>query len=432
MLSHRPLVRSGAVLAAACLGLLAAGPALAAAPLAQASATALDVTIAGSGTDTGTYTVTDDGSGPVSSGSNSPALPVLTGQRLTNLGTLAQDATTSVTDGKGSSAACAGVAGEGATLAQVGDGTSCLTGGQTITLDAAHLDLSQLQITDSALLGPLAGPVGQLTQALQDTLLSSVSSALRQALTALGNPGVYVDLGAVQASCTATTGDAQGSTTLADASVYLDGPGIGRIDLVALPVRPAPNTTVPTGLNGLVEAIQTAVSTEFETALGGPTGPLAPITTALNEGFNQLVDTLQDNLIAALAPQLQPVEDSLLQIVLNKQSRPSANAIDVTALDLSVVPAAQQFVDADLVSVVIGHVTCGPDGSVSPARAVPAVDTPQGGDTPAADTSVPTAVESGADSFEDAPSPLALAALGGLVVVGTGAGVWGFRRSLRP
>ena len=60
--------------------------------------------------------------------------------------------------------------------------------------------------------------------------------------------------------------------------------------------------------------------------------------------------------------------------------------------------------------------------------ASPAVHTQPGKPSAA----VPTVVESGAGSLEDGPSALALAALGGLVVVGAGAGAWGFRRSLRP
>jgi hypothetical protein len=122
-LHHRSAVRTGCVLAAVSLAALATGPAFAAEPVARASATALEIGIAGQGTDTGTFTVTDDGSGPTTSGSNKPALPVLAGQTLTNLGTLAQDARTVVAGGAGASAACSGIAGEGATLVQVGEGT---------------------------------------------------------------------------------------------------------------------------------------------------------------------------------------------------------------------------------------------------------------------------------------------------------------------
>lgn len=424
-MSHRPLVRSGAVVAAASLALLAAGPAFAAAPVAKASATALELGIAGQGSDTGTYTATNDGTTETTSGNNAPALPVLAGQRMTNLGTLAQDATTSASGGSGRSAACAGVAGEGATLAQVGDGTSCLSGGQTITMDAATADFSHLRVAPEA-----------ITQGVDTTIAAAVSSAVApvvdQILAGLGNPRLGIDLGAVQSSCTAGTDSARGTASIADASAYVEGPApIGHVDLVSLPVHPAPNTHVLTDLSAVVTAVQDGVAQQLGTMLGGPGGPLGALTLPAGTGLNTLLDQIKANVTDALGPQLAPLQDNVLDIVLNKQSRPAPGAIDVTALDLSLLPAAQQFVDADLVSLVIGHVTCGPNGRVAPQvqPATPAVALP---DAPSGAAAVPTVVESGAGSLEDAPSPLALAALGGLVVVGAGAGVWGFRRSLRP
>ena len=424
-MSHRPFVRSATAVGAAALALLATGPVFAAEPVARASATALQVGIAGQGTDTGTYTASNDGTGETTSGNHAPALPALAGQRMTDLGTLAQDATTRVTGRAGRSAACAGVAGEGATLVQVGDGTSCLTGGRTITLDAAHADFSRLRVLPA-----------NITQGLDTTIAgvvaSAVAPAVDQVLGALGDPSLGIDLGAVQASCTADTTGAQGSASIADAAAYVRAPApIGRIDLVALPVHPAPDTHVVTDLSAVAEAIQRAVDHQVATALGGQSGTLGPLLTPLGTTLDTLVDQVQANVTDTLGPQLAPLERDVLDIVLNRQSRPSRTAIEVTALDARVLPAARPFVDADLARLTIGHVTCGPNGRIAPAAAVPAVDTPAPS-TPAPDAAVPTAVESGAGSLEDGPSPLALAALGGLVAVGTGAGVWGFRRSLRP
>ncbi|MDH2413740.1 hypothetical protein [Nocardioides sp. CER19] len=421
-MSHRLFLRTGSALAAASVALLATGPAFAADPVAQASATALEVGIAGHGTETGTYTATNDGTRETTSGDNAPALPVAVGQQATNLGTLAQDA---VTTTAGHSAACSGVAGEGATLTQVGDGTRCLTGGQTITLDAAHADFSKLQV-----LPP------QITQGLDTTLADAVAGAVapvvNQLLTALGNPGLGIDLGAVQASCSAGPTSARGTANIAHASAYLQAPApIGHVDLVSLPVDPAPNTHVVTNLSAVAEAVQRGVDTQISTTLGGQAGTLGPLLQPLQLGLDTLIDEVQSNVTDALGPQLAPLEQNVLDIVLNKQSQPARGAIDVTALDLHLLPAARQFVDADLASVAIGHVTCGPNTRVAPAAdAVPAVDTPSTS-TSEPDTAVPTAVEAGAGSLDEGPSPLAHAALGGLVVAGTGAGVWGFRRSLR-
>lgn len=427
-LSHRLFVRTGSVAAAASLALLAAGPAFAADPVAQSSATALQIGIAGQGADTGTFSATNDGSKETTSGTNTPALPALGGQTLTNLGTLAQDAKTTISGGNGNSAACAGVAGEGATLVQAGDGTSCLTGGQTITLDAAHIDLTNLRILDNEALE-------QLAPGVTSQILGPVSDALKQVLGALGDPTIGVDLGAVQASCTASPTSARGSANVADASVYIQAPApVGRIDLVSLPVDPAPNTHVVTDLSAVVEAVQKALDEELSTAIGGQSGPLGPILGPLGLTLDQIIDQVQTNVTDVLGPQLAPLEQNVLDIELNHQEHPSANAIDVTALDLSLLPAAKQFVDSDLLSLVIGNVTCGPNtrvGTPAPSTpATPAVDTPGDDAGSSAPGAVPTAVESGAGSLEDGPSPLALAGLGGLVVAGLGAGAWGFRRSL--
>jgi hypothetical protein len=241
-----------------------------------------------------------------------------------------------------------------------------------------------------------------------------------------------IDLGAVQSSCTARPGSAQGTATIADGSAYLSAPApLGRIDLVALPVHPAPNTHVLTGLSAVATAIQDAVAHQLDTALGGPSGPLAALTMPLGTTAATVLDQVKANVTDSLGPQLAPLEQNVLDIELNRQTRPSAGAIEVTALDLRVLPSARQFVDADLASVVAGHVSCGPARRVAaPADVVPAADTPTQ-HTPSAETSVPTAVKAGAASFESRPTPLAMAALAGLVLAGTGAGAWGFRRSLR-
>jgi hypothetical protein len=423
-LSHRLFVRSGAALAAASLALLATGPAFAAEPVAQASAMALQLGIAGQGTDTGTYTATNDGTTETSSGTRSPALPTFSGQQMADLGALAQDAATSVTDGDGNSAACAGVAGEGATLAQVGSGRSCLTGGQTITMGAATADFSNLQVLPADITQGLDAPV-------TTALAGVVNTIVQPALDALGNPSLGIDLGAVQASCTASPTSAQGAANVADGAVYVQASApIGRINLVALPVDPAPNTHVATDLSAVAEAIQQAVDTQISDTLGGLAGPLGPVLSPLGLTLDTLIDQVQSNVTDVLGPQLAPLEQNVLDLVLNKQSKPAPNTIQVTALDASVLPAAQQFVDADLVSLAIGQVTCGPNGRLAMPPVTPAVHTPPQS-APRPETAVPTAVKSGAGSLEHGPSSLAVAALGGLVIAGTGAGVWGYRRSLR-
>lgn len=412
------LVRAGAFAAASSLLALSATPAYAADPVAQATATGLSVHIAGQGTDTGTYRVVNDGTAETSSGTNQPALSLLQGQQLASVGTIAQDAVTAVVNGDGTSAACAGIAGQGATLVAAGNGR-CLSGGNAVGLNVANLDLSNVQLSPQ-LPAELTGPLGLLL----DPVLTALGGALQQVVGALGSPGVYVNLGAVQATCTASPGGATGYANIANAGVYVEVPGQGRVDIVSFPAEPAPNTKVVTGLDKVVTVVLNALRTQLNQGLGGIADPLNVITDQLQA---QLVDTV----LAQVAPQLAPLEQNVLDATLNKQSG-GGNFIDVTALDLQVLPAARQFIDTSLVDLKAGRVTCGPNGRVAAAAAPPArpkVKTPK--KNPIVPTSVPAGAADGSQ-FGDEQSPLGLAALGGLAVLATAAGVAGFRRALRP
>ncbi len=76
------LLRLGAMATAAAVVTVSAGPALAAEPVAQASATGLRLTIASTPTDSGTYTVTNDGKKETAPGAGrSRPLPRLRGSR---------------------------------------------------------------------------------------------------------------------------------------------------------------------------------------------------------------------------------------------------------------------------------------------------------------------------------------------------------------
>ncbi len=141
MLRRTPLRFTAVALTALVAG-AAASPALAATQVAKGTATAANISIAGMGTDTGTYTASNDGKSETTSGTNTPAIPLLNGQQVVSAGTFAQDAKTTVKDGAVGTKACAGFAGQGATLAAVGDG-NCLIGGQTLNLSAGAVRLQQ-------------------------------------------------------------------------------------------------------------------------------------------------------------------------------------------------------------------------------------------------------------------------------------------------
>ncbi|MBS45057.1 MAG: hypothetical protein CMH83_18185 [Nocardioides sp.] len=418
-----PLLRTAvAAVGAGSLVLLSATPGAAAAPVAPASATAIRVTVANTPADSGSYEVSTDGTDTTTSGSNAPLVTALGNQPLVSVGTLAQDATVAVTSGQGSSAACAGVAGDGASLVAAGD-SFCLDPGDNATISAGTFELGDVEIVRADL---LAGFDQQLQAALQpvlDALVPAAQGAVQQALTSVGEPEVVLDLGAVQSQCTAGLNNASGDSQLVDAGLYVVLAG-QRVDLVDLPVNPPPNTKVVTDLDVVLTAVTDALETELTTALDGALAPLAAVV-------DQVETQLNDNIVSAVAEQLAPLEDNILRGTLNKQSRPAPGAIEVTALDLSVLPAAAEF-DVDLLSVQLGESTCGPNGRVTVTEDETDDPSPSPKPTP---RSVPTAVPAG---LADAPGSgdagdggaLALGALGlALAAAGT-AGYAGYRRSL--
>jgi len=102
----------------------------------------------------------------------------------------------------------------------------------------------------------------------------------------------------------------------------------------------------------------------------------------------------------------------------------------VTALDLQVLPAAQQFAGFPLAAIAIGNVTCGPSGRVTPPTTAPPSDTA----TPAVPTFVPAGEAGSAAARTDdngLNGAIAMGALGALAVVSGGVGVAAYRRATR-
>lgn len=401
--------------AAAAMVALSAAPA-SAATVSQASATALSLELAGTGaTDSGTYAVTNDGSSESAKGTNEPLITALAGQDAIQAGTLAQDA---VAKKNATSAACSGLAGDGATLVAAGSG-DCLSGGDNISLDAGSLDFSDVELVSSGL---FQGVDKQLITALKDAGLSQtavtdpLSAALKQVLAALGDPGLHLDLGAVQSSCTADKDKASGDSSLANSRAYVTVPTMGDVTLVDLPVDPDVNQKVVTDLTGVTDAILDALRTQFTNALQGALAPA-------NEALNQLQTQVLDTALGQIQSQLAPLEDNVLDITLNAQNT-SPGAITVTALDAKVLPAAEAFVGSSLAHLTIGTSSCGPN---SPATKTVVNKPPKAANPPA---SVPTVVTAGMESYDDGSAGrIALVTL--LLLAAAGAGVATYVRMLR-
>ena len=95
---RRPTVvlRTAALATSAALVALSAAPGAAAQPLAKGTAVGLTLTVGGSPTDSGAYTVSNDGSGETSTGARDPQIRLAGGQNAAQLGTVAQNARTRV------------------------------------------------------------------------------------------------------------------------------------------------------------------------------------------------------------------------------------------------------------------------------------------------------------------------------------------------
>ncbi|WP_406030801.1 hypothetical protein OG801_19970 [Nocardioides sp. NBC_00163] len=406
------IARGAAVAAAAAMVALSAAPA-SAATVSQASATALSLELAGTGaTDSGTYAVTNDGSTESAEGTNEPIITALGGQDAIHAGTLAQDA---VAKSNATSAACSGLAGDGATLVAAGSG-DCLSGGNNIKLDAASLDFSELQVIQSDLFQGMDAEVQKALKPFQTQITGALDQLLAPVVDGLDGAGLYVDLGAVQSHCTANDDTARGDSTIASSSVYVVLPGGKRETVVELPVDPAVNQKVVTDLSGVVDVVIKGLRTQLANGLGGALQPIDPVVVELQK---QVLNTL----LTSIEGQLAPLEDNLLDITLNAQET-SPGAITVTALDAKILPAAEPFVGGPLTHLTIGTSSCGPN---SPAPKTVVNNPPKAADPPA---SVPTVVTAGMESYDDGSAGrIALVTL--LLLAAAGAGVATYVRMLR-
>jgi hypothetical protein len=404
---------------------MAAGPAVAADAVSRASGNAVQLTLLGNTQGSGTFTATNDGHGEHTTGTNQPALALLGGQQLIDAGTLFQDATAQLTDHTGASAGCAGLAGDGATLVAIGD-SRCLTPGQSLQLDLGKVDLAALvanvQIVDNQQLDDaLSGAQGQAADQLSP-VLTQLNAALDQARSRLGDAGLFLATDAVQGVCHASGGTASGSADLANADVYAVLPGQAEpVYLAKLPVAPAPNTRVPVQLDKLLTAVIDGLETNFAQALQGK---LTAIDPALDQVQQQLVDVA----VAQIAPQLKPVGDNLVNLTLNEQSRPAAGSIAVTALDLNVLPAANQQAGMTVFNLKVGNVACGPNGTL---QAAPPADHQV--KPPRQHPKVPRSVPAGEATMPTSAgvSGLAAAGLGALLLASVGAGAATYVRRVR-
>lgn len=452
---NRNLFKAGAFAGVVSVAALAAGPALAAAPVSQARANGLNIQLAGNKLISGETLATNNGKqaghGDVRVDNTLPQVAgALPGTNVAGVGVVLQDAWA---DKDGNSAACAGAAGQGSGLVSVGSKPCSVKGNQTATLDLASLDLGNLVADPSSIVGQILNAIpgiNGIAGTLQDTLVGQLTSTLS---STLGNVGLNGSLGAVAGMCSATPDSATGSATIADSHLGLTV-GNQKFTLVDFPANPDPNTHVLTNLDKVTQVVLDAVQTQVENLLatplqdipndGTPLGqlaallkalPLVDLTGALSDALKLLIPNLQNSLITplvkALQPLLQPLEKNVLDITLNKQPVPQkAKTFETTALDLQVLPALKQFTGgSSLVGGTIGHVICGPNSRLgAPSESPSPSNSPSPSKTPS--NHIPTNVDSGMGGNSHANE--ILAAVAALLALAGAGGTLAYRRYGMP
>ncbi len=403
-------MRAAAGVGAFALSTVAIAPALAATTLAQAGANAVTLTVAGNGAGTGDFVARHDGTEETTTGKSRPDIAVLVGQQVLNAGVLAQEATATVRSGGGYSAACAGLAGNGGSVAQAGD-SACLSPGTPVSATLGSLDLSNMVIADpETALGGL--------NAVGDPLIAQLAPIVNQVVAGaaehFGDMGLIAGFGAVEGRCEARPGAADGSATLVDASIRVQAPGHD-VTLLKLPVNPPPNTHVTTNLSVLIGSILDAVRTDLDTSFDGQPAPLKAVIDPVQE---QVVNAV----VAEVEKNLGPLEENVVDIVLNRQLRPTPDSIKVRALQLELLPAAREQFGSALVDLQIGNAACGPSGRAAlvspPVKSPVASGLPKG--VSAGYAEMP---ETAAKPDHDSSTSVLLGALAVVLVTGAGFGL---------
>ncbi|BBH16583.1 hypothetical protein Back2_08700 [Nocardioides baekrokdamisoli] len=438
------LIRGGAAaIAASAIVLAVAAPGSAATtPLAYADANGLHLSLLGSPTvDSGTSTSTTDGKtsktcvtgatlSQIDGCPGGPLVQLLGNQSLIpSTAVVAQNSKATMASQDGVSQACAGLAGSGATVVSVGSG-DCIKGGQQLSLDPGSINLTNLQLSSAGILTGLTTPVQALLQPLLTPILSTLSSSVLSPLS--GAIPIHLTLGAVSAYCSATPTTVSGNGTVAGLSLVVGLPApIGPIT-IPLNVGTGKNVHVLTNLDQVVTAIKNGVVN----ALDGQVTGIAGINTLLGgvgSALDQILGTINDNVVKAIEGQLAPLEQNILDGVINAQSQTAAPhpTISITALDLKVLPVlGNQGID-----LRVGKVDCGPNYKANavtpPANCTAANNCPPTPPSACTGTNCPTKVTSGLAAGYLPTGPLGMAFLGLTVAAAAGAGVTAGARALR-
>ncbi len=292
----RSYLRFASVIGAVTLSAIAVAPAIAAAPVSQAGANAVTVAVAGNAQGTGDVTATNDGTTEKKTGESAPQVPVPGGGFFTG-GVAAQEATATAPNGAGHSAACAGLAGDGGSVVNIGE-SKCLSPGNQITGSLATFDPGALIDTALAPLPPeLTGPLAPLTGGL-DSANDAIADALSATEDQFGEMGLVSSVKVISGQCTAGPGGAEGSAH----DRRRRDPGERRRSghhAVEAPVNPPPNTHLVTDLSQVLTTVLGALRTNLNESLDGA-------GAALNLVLDPIQEEVVDNVVTQVEAQLAP------------------------------------------------------------------------------------------------------------------------------
>jgi hypothetical protein len=424
-------LKVSALAGVASVAVLAAGPALAASTVSQASAQSIELSLAGTKVVSQKITATNDGSGEQKNSNDTlPTIAsVVPGNNLIGAGVAPQEAGATVDNGDGKSFACAGIAGTGGGIVKVGD-SSCALNGKPLTIDLAHLNLGDVVLGSDSALGQALGPI--LNSIGLGALLNQVVTALSGGLagTPLGEIKIGGSLSAIEASCTADPDKATGDARLVDSSggsnatpISITLPGVAQpLVLLNLPANPPPNTHLLVDLDKVTQSLIDGLKAELTTALQGALGALAPVLqTVQDQLLSVLIDNLRD-------PLLKPLQENLLDVVLNEQSKSAdGKTVNVTALHLNLLPVLKQFSGSSLLEGKIGSVSCGPNARIGTPTTP---TTPANPGNPSA-PHIPKHVDSGL-AGNGSNTSVILAATTALLAMAGAASLFAYRRFWMP
>lgn len=395
-------VRGSALATAVAIVTMTAAPAWAAPVVATANASAVTLTGALDGLlDTGTHTAECDAAEfdendlqacEVTEGSTNVSLPAA--------GVAYQEATAGLSDnGDGT---YNGVSSAESDIASV-DLTSMGNLDLTDTLDAVFDIDDVLGLPIGGILGllepleALLGPITDFLVAPVDDILQGVLGSVTDALP------ISAEIGAVTAECSAIPGEASGNGSVAGITLNIGAgvlPGNG-VD-INIPINTAPNSPLLVGdtdaalgqiVDGLLDGLTDSIGNSLD-------GALSPLVLAISGLRTALIDSLLGIVEDTLLQALRPLLDQILTGTVNKQTSDGAGHIEVTALELNVLPLA------DLANLELARVECGFNSAFDPEDPEEPVDPED------PDPEVPTVIDAGSQQNALLAAAGLLAALG--------------------